>query len=33
MRDELFAIRRASTPALHPLVAEAADRILADTAA
>lgn len=32
MRAELLAIRRADTPALHPLVAEAVDRILAGTA-
>jgi len=29
MRHELFAIRRAATPALHPLVAQAVDQLLA----
>ena len=29
MRTELFAIRRAATPDLHPLVAQAVDHLLA----
>ena len=29
MRTELFAIRRAASPALHPLVAQAVDHLLA----
>ncbi len=31
MRADLAAVRRANTPALHPLVAEAVDRLLVGT--